>query len=52
MPDSTDMKAKLDAEIELHRRKQLQFTVVRPGGLTDEPAGGAEAGITQIAKTR
>ena len=47
-----DMQAKYDAEVELHSRKALQFTVVRPGGLTDEPAGGAKAGITQVGKTR
>ena len=49
---TVDMKAKYDAEVELHSRKQLQYTVVRPGGLTEEPAGGAEAGITQLGKTR
>jgi len=46
------MQAKYDAEVELHSRKQLQFTVVRPGGLTDEPAAGADAGFTQLTRTR
>lgn len=50
--DCVDMKAKLDAEIELHSRKSLQFTVVRPGGLTEEPAAGAQAGVLQVGKTR
>lgn len=50
--DTVDMKAKLDAELELHSRKSLQFTVVRPGGLTEEPATGAVAGITQVGQTR
>jgi hypothetical protein len=46
------MQAKYDADVELHRRKAIQFTVVRPGWLTEEPAKGAQAGITQIEKTR
>jgi hypothetical protein len=46
------MQAKYDAELELHRRKTLQYTVLRPGGLTEELAGGVEMGLTQIGKTR
>ncbi len=46
------MQAKYEAEVELHKRKQIQFTVIRPGGLTDEPSGGVEMGITQVGKTR
>lgn len=46
------MKAKHDAEVELHKRKQIAFTVVRPGGLTDEKAGSAEMGRTHLGKTR
>ncbi|GFZ46665.1 hypothetical protein JCM24511_03885 [Saitozyma sp. JCM 24511] len=49
-PES-DMQAKYDAEVELHTRKTLQFTVLRPGGLTLEPARGVELGITQVGKT-
>ncbi|WVR04547.1 hypothetical protein IAU60_001554 [Kwoniella sp. DSM 27419] len=45
------MDAKLKAEIELHSRKQIQFTVVRPGGLTDEPAGGVQLGKCHLEKT-
>jgi hypothetical protein len=47
-----DMEAKLDAELELHSRKSLQYTVLRPGGLTEEPAGGCQMGQVQIGKTR
>jgi hypothetical protein len=47
-----DMQAKYDSEVELHTRKTLQYTVLRPGGLTLEPAGGVELGITQVGKTR
>jgi hypothetical protein len=46
------MQAKYDAELELQSRKSLAFTVIRPGGLTEEEAGGAEVGRTQIKKTR
>lgn len=46
------MQAKLDAELELHARKSLQYTVLRPGGLTEEPAGGCELGKVQVGKTR
>ncbi|WRT64876.1 uncharacterized protein IL334_001812 [Kwoniella shivajii] len=45
------MKAKLDAELELHTRKQIQYTVIRPGGLTLEPAGGVQLGKTHLQKT-
>jgi hypothetical protein len=47
-----DMQAKLDAELELHSRKSIMYTVIRPGGLTDEPAKGCEMGVTQLKKTR
>ncbi|KAI9635353.1 uncharacterized protein MKK02DRAFT_25289 [Dioszegia hungarica] len=46
------MEAKYDAEVELHRRKQIAFTVIRPGGLTTEPAGGVTMGKTALGKTR
>ncbi|ORY27757.1 hypothetical protein BCR39DRAFT_565604 [Naematelia encephala] len=49
MPDY--MKAKYDAELELHSRKALEYTVLRPGWLTLEPAGGVELGKTQIGNT-
>lgn len=52
MLSEIDMQAKYDAEVELHTRKTLQFTVLRPGGLTLEPANGVELGITQVGKTR
>lgn len=44
------MKAKYDAERDLHSTK-LQYTVLRPGLLTDEAAAGAEVGVTQMGKT-
>ncbi|WVQ69122.1 uncharacterized protein L199_007337 [Kwoniella botswanensis] len=47
----TYLDAKLKAEIELHKRKQIQFTVVRPGGLTIEPAGGVQLGKTHLKQT-
>ncbi|WWC59380.1 uncharacterized protein I303_101932 [Kwoniella dejecticola CBS 10117] len=47
----TYLDAKLKAEIELHKRKQIQFTVVRPGGLTLEPAGKVQLGKTHLKQT-
>ncbi|WWC67823.1 uncharacterized protein I206_101740 [Kwoniella pini CBS 10737] len=47
----TYLDAKLKAEIELHKRKQIQFTVIRPGGLTLEPAGKVELGKTHLKQT-
>lgn len=44
------MQAKYDSEKELHRTN-LAFTVLRPGLLTEEPAGGAEVGVTQMSHT-
>ncbi len=44
------MQAKYDAEKDLHLT-QLDFTVLRPGRLTDEPAAGAEVGVTQLGAT-
>lgn len=48
----TDYEAKLKSELELRKRRALKFTVIRPGGLTLEPAGGVELGRTQVKKTR
>ncbi|KAL1408966.1 hypothetical protein Q8F55_005783 [Vanrija albida] len=42
--------AKRDAEVELHRRKDIDYTVVRPVLLTDEPAGGATLGLATGGK--
>lgn len=44
------MEAKYDAEKALHKT-QLDFTVLRPGRLTDEVSGGAEVGVTQMGAT-
>ncbi|BEJ17559.1 hypothetical protein CspHIS471_0609600 [Cutaneotrichosporon sp. HIS471] len=44
------MQAKYDAEKALHDT-ELEYTVLRPGGLTDEPAAGAEVGVTQLKTT-
>lgn len=46
------MEAKYDAEVELHKRKQLKYTVIRPGGLTMEAAKGATVGKTRLKSTR
>ncbi|WWC87022.1 uncharacterized protein L201_001905 [Kwoniella dendrophila CBS 6074] len=47
----TYLDAKLKAEIELHKRKQIQFTVVRPGGLTLDSAGQVQLGKTHLKQT-
>lgn len=44
------MKYKRMADQELYRRKALRFTIVRPGGLTDEPAQGVEVGRPQLGR--
>ena len=49
--DTPDMQAKHMAEQELHARKSIDFTVIRPGRLTDEPASGIDLGITQVTAT-
>ena len=52
--DLQDCQAKYDAEVELHKRKQIAYTVIRPGTLTSEPAAnkGVKMGRTHIGKTR
>ncbi|WWD22103.1 hypothetical protein CI109_106592 [Kwoniella shandongensis] len=45
------MEAKLKAELELHSRKSIKFTVLSPGGLTLEPAGKAVLGRTHLTQT-
>lgn len=48
---STDMKWKREADLDLHRRKALQYTIIRPGGLVDEPTNGkCELGTPQLGK--
>lgn len=46
------MKYKRLADIDLHKRKSLKFTIVRPGGLTDEAAHGVEIGKPQLGSVR
>ena len=46
-----DYEAKFRAEVDLHKRKALKYTVLRPGLLTEEKAGGAEVGQTQLGQT-
>lgn len=46
------MKYKLLADTDLHARRALRFTIVRPGGLTDEPGSGVQAGKVQLGKIR
>lgn len=45
------MQAKLDAELNLHTRSKIDYTVIRPGNLTTEPAGGAVMGRTHMTHT-
>ncbi|XAO27883.1 hypothetical protein I312_106747 [Cryptococcus bacillisporus CA1280] len=45
------MQAKLDAELNLHTRSKIDYTVIRPGNLTTEPAGGAVMGRTHLTHT-
>ncbi|WVQ84157.1 hypothetical protein IAT38_006304 [Cryptococcus sp. DSM 104549] len=44
----TYMQAKLDAELNLHTRKSIDYTVLRPGHLTTEPESGASIGKVHI----
>jgi hypothetical protein len=41
------MQAKYDSEVAL-RKTKLDFTVLRPGRLTNEPAGKVQVGRTQM----
>lgn len=45
-----DYIAKRDAEVELHKRKNIDYTVVRPVLLTNEPATGATLGLSTGGK--
>ncbi|KAK8846837.1 hypothetical protein IAR55_005925 [Kwoniella newhampshirensis] len=47
----TYMEAKLKAELELHSRKSIQYTVLAPGGLTLEPACKVQLGRTHLTQT-
>jgi hypothetical protein len=43
------MKYKRLADLDLHARKALQYTIIRPGGLTDAPTTGkCELGTPQL----
>ncbi|KAJ9110871.1 hypothetical protein QFC19_001380 [Naganishia cerealis] len=45
------MKWKREADLDLHRRKALQYTIIRPGGLIDEPTNGkCELGTPQLGR--
>lgn len=44
------MQAKYEADVFL-RQSGLQFTILRPGRLTHEPAAGCEIGLTQMGST-
>lgn len=44
------MQAKYEADVYLHK-SGLDFTILRPGRLTHEPAGGCEIGLTQMGST-
>ncbi|KAJ9126024.1 hypothetical protein QFC24_002296 [Naganishia onofrii] len=47
----TYMKWKREADLDLHRRKALQYTIIRPGGLVDEPTNGkCELGTPQLGR--
>ncbi|ODN80436.1 hypothetical protein L202_02681 [Cryptococcus amylolentus CBS 6039] len=47
----TYMEAKLAAELNLHKRTAIDYTVLRPGSLTTEPAGGVQLGRTHLTPT-
>ncbi|KAJ9101240.1 hypothetical protein QFC21_003459 [Naganishia friedmannii] len=48
---ATDLKWKREADLDLHRRKALQYTIIRPGGLVDEPTNGkCELGTPQLGR--
>lgn len=39
------------ADLDLHARKSLQYTIIRPGGLTDDPTDGkCELGTPQLGR--
>ncbi|KAJ9118659.1 hypothetical protein QFC22_003879 [Naganishia vaughanmartiniae] len=45
------LKWKREADLDLHRRKALQYTIIRPGGLVDEPTNGkCELGTPQLGR--
>jgi len=44
------MNYKWKADQDLYARKALKFTIVRPGGLTDESANGCELGKPQLGQ--
>lgn len=44
------MQAKYEADAYLHQ-SGLDFTILRPGRLTHEPAGGCDLGLTQMGHT-
>jgi hypothetical protein len=45
------MKYKRLADLDLYARKSLRFTIIRPGGLTDEKTDGrCELGRPQLGK--
>jgi nucleoside-diphosphate-sugar epimerase len=47
----TDMKYKRMADLDLYARKSLRFTIIRPGGLTDEESNGkCELGRPQLGQ--
>jgi len=45
------MKYKRLADLDLYARKSLRFTIIRPGGLTDEGTNGkCELGRPQLGR--
>ena len=45
------MKYKRLADLDLHKRKALQYTIIRPGGLTDDATNGkCELGTPQLGR--
>lgn len=45
------MKYKRLADLNLYKRKALQYTIIRPGGLTDDPTNGkCELGTPQLGR--
>ncbi|KAJ9093318.1 hypothetical protein QFC20_007141 [Naganishia adeliensis] len=49
--EASNMHYKRLADLDLHARKSLQYTIIRPGGLTDDPTNGkCELGTPQLGR--
>lgn len=50
--DPQVVEAKYQAEYHLRSLPELEYTIIRPGGLTDKPAEGARMGKVGVGSTR